>query len=241
MKSNEIPNPSNLHTDTELAKFFLDSFSNAVDYALDDDKKDKLIQKMVANTRDKAIVTEDEIRFRHILETIGRIGTEDLLRDLKNRNFFRAPWSLTGPYSNRGGLVAHSLFVYDYAIKLREEILKTSPELKPQLEEDSIAVAALLHDVRKADEYEINDDGIPAKTDPSRYLPLGGHADKSLIIILKCGYRLMLDEILAIKWHLGTDDILDPEDKAIYEIACTHPLCGLISQVIHDLKDNPNA
>lgn len=47
-----------------------------------------------------------------------------------------------------------------------------------------------------------------------------GHGDKSVIVILKNGFKLTDQEILAIKWHMGSWDISDyGDDKKSYSAA----------------------
>ena len=136
---------------------------------------------------------------------------------MKRKNFFTAPASVDHHSNWQGGLVHHSLKVYDCAMQIREEMIQDDPSVASKLKEEEIAVAALLHDISKADEYKIKLDGTPAHKEASAHL--GGHGDKSVILILFHGFKLEGDELLAIRWHMGAKHIKDPKDKAECEKA----------------------
>ena len=97
-------------------------------------------------------------------------------------------------------------------MQIREGMILEDPSIASELKEENIAVAALLHDICKADEYKINLDGKPAHKEASAHL--GGHGDKSVILILFHGFKLEGDEMQAIRWHMGAKHIKDPKDKA---------------------------
>ena len=195
------------------ARQYLDIFPSN----MTDEQKDELAAEMEQNYADKQIVTEDEKRFREILESVGRDGTEEFLDYLKFNNFFTAPGSVSYHSNWKGGLVNHSLKVYDYAMKYREEMLSKDPALESELDVDSIAVASLLHDICKMDEYKIKADGSPAHR--KSFAPCGVHGDKSVILAMLHGYKLEGDEIVAIRWHMGSKHIKDHKEKAVCESA----------------------
>lgn len=167
-------------------------------------------------------------RFEDILNSVGREGTDQLLLELWRNNFFRAPASVRYHDNVPDGLLYHSLNVYDCAMRIRSEMLKDNPELESELDENSVAVAALLHDVCKADEYIISwkADPKPVKVQPK--FPLGGHGDKSVIKILMWGYQLLPEEILAIKWHMGEKHLTRKEDIENCKRAKENALCRVI-------------
>ena len=195
------------------AREFLEFFP----LGMSDAEKDELAAEIDQTYADRKTVTKDEIRFRKILASAGREGTEELLRYLKNNGFFTAPGSVSHHSNWKGGLVSHSLKVYDSAMEIREEMIKDDPTLLDILKEEKVAVAALLHDVCKADEYKIRLDGTPARKEA--LVNLGGHGDKSVMLILFHGFKLQVDEMLAIRWHMGAKYIKDPKDKAECEKA----------------------
>lgn len=144
-------------------------------------------------------------------EKIKREGADRLLDFLlsSSSDFFTAPASTRFHGNYEGGLLEHSLNVYDCLC----DIMKR-PRIKEvygiEYSEESIAIAALLHDLCKINFYNVsfrnvkNDVGkwesVPYYTiDDS--LPYG-HGEKSVYII--SGYmRLTRDEAFAIRYHMG--------------------------------------
>lgn len=165
-------------------------------------------------------------RFEELLCEINRPGTDSLLLGLKRMNFFEAPASCVHHNNFNHGLLYHSLEVYDSALEIRKEMLDKDHGLAEQLDVESVVVAALLHDVCKADEYTIDMEGKAISRQPD--FPIGGHGDKSVIRILMTGYQLKPEEILAIKWHMGEKRLKDKEDIANCQKAKEKALCRLI-------------
>ncbi|MBR3879572.1 MAG: HD domain-containing protein [Clostridia bacterium] len=144
-------------------------------------------------------------------EKIKRDGADKLLDFLlsSSSDFFTAPASTRFHGNYEGGLLEHSLNVYECLC----DIMKR-PRIKEvygiEYSEESIAIAALLHDLCKINFYNVsfrnvkNDMGkwesVPFYTiDDS--LPYG-HGEKSVYII--SGYmRLTRDEAFAIRYHMG--------------------------------------
>ncbi len=151
-------------------------------------------------------------RFIEIFNSkIKREGADKLLAFLcsDSSDFFTAPASTRFHGNYEGGLLEHSLNVYDCLC----DIMKR-PRIKEtygiEYSEESIAIAALLHDVCKINFYNVafrnakNEQGrwesVPYYTiDDS--LPYG-HGEKSVYIV--SGYmRLTRDEAFAIRYHMG--------------------------------------
>ena len=79
-------------------------------------------------------------QFLALLRTVKREGIENLIEFIEKTDFFKAPASTKFHGSYEGGLVEHSLKVY--------EILKHKVEtnIEPiQVPEESIIIIALLH------------------------------------------------------------------------------------------------
>ena len=142
---------------------------------------------------------------------IKREGADKLLEYLcsSGSDFFTAPASTRFHGNYEGGLVEHSLNVYDCLC----DIMKR-PRIKEmygiEYSEESIAIAALLHDICKVNFYNVsfrnvkNDMGkwesVPFYTVDDK-LPYG-HGEKSVYIV--SGYmRLTRDEAFAIRYHMG--------------------------------------
>ena len=220
----------------ELFPFFKPiSAEQFIDLILPDmpqEEKAKLARQAEESAADKHKCTMKEAEFRSILNKIGRPGTEQLLAELKQLGFFEAPASVKHHSNWKGGLLDHSLKVYECALKLRDKMLAEDPRLEPRLDTDSIAIAALLHDVGKADEYWMDGDGKPDHIEP--LFPIGGHGEKSLIRVLMCGYKLEPDEMLAIRWHMGEKHLKSDSDiKSCRAAKNGSALCRLIIQADH--------
>jgi hypothetical protein len=141
-------------------------------------------------------------------EKIHREGADKLLAYLESSDFFTAPASTRYHGAYFGGLLEHSLNVYDC---LCDYLAR--PRVKEQygleFSEESVAIVALLHDLCKVDFYvestrNVKEDGV-WKTVPyytiDDKLPYG-HGEKSVYIA--SGYmRLTREEAFAIRYHMG--------------------------------------
>ncbi len=189
---------------------------------------------------DKFDTSANRDRFIDILTATGRENMDYVIEDLAELGFFEAPASVKNHYNFPGGLVLHSLNVYDMAMALREATIKLRPELADKLSPDSIAVAALLHDACKADIYHKvqrarkNEVGQYEKFDEYQVgyenFPVG-HGEKSVIMLLRSGLDLEDDEIFAIRWHMGAWGV-NPnsieDDRNYREAQRRSPLVALI-------------
>ena len=173
--------------------------------------------------------TPEEDRFRELIMSTNREGAEKLLFFLRHNDFFWVPASVTHSDNEPHGLLKHSLKVYDEAMKLREEYLRAHPEEEKNLSADRVLVSALLHDVCKCDAYSVDGNGKPRKKD--ELFLVGGHGSKSLIMVLLTGFHLNSDEMLAIRWHMGSRRIKDEDLKIVCEKAKKDcPLVNIIIQ-----------
>ena len=179
--------------------------------------------------------------FIEILSGTGRPGIDSVLNKLDETGFFDAPASSKFHLSCKGGLLEHSVNVYNAALMVREQIIKVRPELEEQLPLDSIAICALLHDTCKCDIYKEgilsrkNADGywekyVGYQVDYNAGLPIG-HGEKSVILLLSWGLELKPEEMLAIRWHMSAWDMpmQSPEHKESFNAAkAKSPLVSLI-------------
>ena len=153
----------------------------------------------------------DRERFIDIYKkNIKREGADRLLEYLcsESCDFFRAPASTRYHGAYQGGLLEHSLNVYDCLCDyLSRERVKEKYGMGYSAE--SVAIVALLHDLCKVNFYvestrNVKEDGV-WKTVPyysiEDKLPYG-HGEKSVYIV--SGYmRLTRDEAFAIRYHMG--------------------------------------
>ena len=170
-------------------------------------------------------------KFTEILSATGRTGIDKVLSKLEENGFFEAPASTKFHLSCKGGLLEHSLNVYEAAMFLREQVIARKPELEAQLPADSVAICALLHDTCKSDIYKEgilnrkNADGywekyVGYQVDYTAGRPLG-HGEKSVIMLLSWGLDLTEAEIMAIRWHMSAWDMpmQSPEHKESFNAA----------------------
>ena len=148
-------------------------------------------------------------------ENITRPGSDKLLNYLisEQSDFFTAPCSTRFHGSYAGGLVQHSINVYnclkDYLSRQR-----TKDVYGMEYTNESIALTALLHDVCKMNFYSVdyrnakNEQGVWEKVPYytiNDQLPYG-HGEKSVYIV--SGFmRLTREEAFAIRYHMGFSGI----------------------------------
>ena len=150
-------------------------------------------------------------------ENITRPGSDKLLNYLisEQSDFFTAPCSTRFHGSYAGGLVQHSINVYnclkDYLSRQR-----TKDVYGMEYTNESIALTALLHDVCKMNFYSVDyrnakyEQGVWEKVPYytiNDQLPYG-HGEKSVYIV--SGFmRLTREEAFAIRYHMGFSGIED--------------------------------
>ncbi len=155
-----------------------------------------------------------------MLKKTGREGIEDLIAYMEGAGFFTAPASGGNHSFGTGGLAEHSLNVCHMAEKIGVALLGGAEYNKIQ---DSVVIAALLHDLGKCGDYgkqmyvpNMIQDGKPTKADPvQKYkqsekkpwkrntdlLPLD-HATRS-IKLATLFIDLTEEEEFAIRYHDG--------------------------------------
>ena len=153
-------------------------------------------------------------------EYIKREGAEKLLAHLMSpsSDFFAAPASTRFHGAYEGGLVEHSLNVYEC---LRDYMDRERVKELYGLEasDETIAIVALLHDLCKMNFYKPgfrnvkDDNGVWQKVPTYEIddkLPYG-HGEKSVYII--SGFmRLTREEAFAIRYHMGFSGTEEPRN-----------------------------
>ena len=147
---------------------------------------------------------------------ITRTGSANLLAWMQESDFFEAPASTRFHLSEPGGLVKHSLHVYQrlVALYLAEKQRGGDPEYElTDQEQETLAICGLLHDLCKTNFYAV--EMRNRKNEQGRWeqypfyivedqLPYG-HGEKSVYMI--SGFmRLTREEAMAIRWHMGFSD-----------------------------------
>ena len=133
--------------------------------------------------------------FIELLVSTKREGMDKLIEFLNKTDFFEAPASTRFHGDFEGGLLQHSLKVYDVDVPTSE---------------DSIKIIALLHDICKANFYKVdyrnakNENGqwekVPYYTVDDK-IPYG-HGEKSVMMLTEY-IKLTPEEKYAIRWHMG--------------------------------------
>lgn len=176
-------------------------------------------------------------RFEDLMARVTRKGKDDLMNYIRTyTDFYTAPASTQFHLACEGGLLQHSLNVYDCLVEK-----KNSPVWKKVFEnipDESLIVMALLHDLCKvnfyvkgiknqktydpekvnaAEGWQVKHDGIGdfiwetvLRYEINDVIPLG-HGEKSVIMI-NSFMQLRIDEIFAIRWHMGFS-----EEKSQYK------------------------
>lgn len=141
-------------------------------------------------------------------KNVTRPGADRLLKWMEGTDFFTAPASTKFHGACEGGLLMHSLNVYNALIGYFE------PDAEAGESAEGYAICALLHDLCKANFYKVSTRN--AKNDVTGQwekvpfyqvadqLPYG-HGEKSVYLI-EHFMRLKTDEAIAIRWHMGGFD-----------------------------------
>ena len=142
---------------------------------------------------------------------IHREGADKLLEYLlsPSSDFFTAPASTRYHGARPEGLCEHSLNVY-FALRdyLSRDTVKEQYGLS--YDEETIAIAALLHDLCKVNVYKVSSRNVKGPDGRWTAVPYYefddqlpyGHGEKSVYII--SGYmRLTREEAFAIRYHMG--------------------------------------
>lgn len=112
-----------------------------------------------------------------------------------------------------GGLTSHSWQTYQIAMRLNAESCANNPNAH-LLDEDSIAIAALLHDICDCS-------GLPK---------IQGHTLRSAVILLEMCLPLSADEYLAVRFHMNLEK---KRSHVLYNEAKKNPLRQLITEADH--------
>lgn len=189
-------------------------------------------------------ITAFKEKFISLLKSTERKGVDETIKYLEDSGFFEAPASTQYHGAYPGGLLEHSYNVYLQALYIYKIECKIKPQIKDALDEKSIIIASLLHDVCKAEVYkEIKkwrkDETKPAGKQWEQYdtwkhtyddNPFG-HGEKSVIVLLhKRLIELTEEEMLAIRWHMGAWDLSTyPDARKSFDSACDKtPLVPII-------------
>ena len=137
---------------------------------------------------------------------IPRAGSQELLSWLEKTDFFTAPASTKYHCACPGGLVQHSVSVYEVLMEKHFTEGEDNPE--------SFALCALLHDLCKAQFYKTSTRNVKneqtGQWEKAEFYMIEdsfpyGHGEKSVFLIERF-VRLSPAEATAIRWHMGGFD-----------------------------------
>lgn len=162
-------------------------------------------------------MTDKELFLDIYKKNITREGADKLLDFLENKSdFFTAPASTRYHNAFEGGLLRHSLNVYECLVHYLERD-RVKDTYKLNVSDETAAVVALLHDVCKVNFYTVSyrnaKDEKTGQWEKVPYYTINdtlpyGHGEKSVYMI--SGFiRLSREEAMAIRWHMGFSGIED--------------------------------
>ena len=178
-----------------------------------------------------------------IAKTEYTVGIDKLIAWLKSKDTKIAPASGKYHCAYAGGLVEHSLHVYERLKKLLAIEYPVENNQAPMYTDETIALVALLHDVSKIDFYEISYKNVKDANgdwtkvpfyqikDTSHRFIYGSHAMNSVYIV-RTFVKLTYQEELAILYHMGGFDYTEDSIsvKNISEAFSKSPLALLLHQ-----------
>ena len=142
------------------------------------------------------------------LRATKRKNIERVIDYMEKYGFFKTRCGNHHKYSR--GLTSHSWQTYQIALRLNTENCAKNPGAQ-KLDEDSIAIAALLHDI-------CNCTGLDE---------VRGHTLRSAVILMEMGLELSRDEYLAVRFHKNLEK---KKYHALYSEAKKNPLRQLITE-----------
>ena len=139
-------------------------------------------------------------RYIELWQSVKREGVPELLAWLETTDFYTAPCSTKYHLSREGGLIEHTLNVYD--------CLSNNPSLS--VDHDSVLITSLAHDFCKIGFYAIELKWRKDEANQWVQYPVYvvkdtmpyGHGEKSALFVNRF-IKLKPAEHMAIRWHMG--------------------------------------
>ena len=143
--------------------------------------------------------------FIELLKSTKREGVDEIINFLEKTDFFKAPASTRFHGNYEGGLLEHSMKVYEI---LKHKVKNSVIDIN--VSDDTLIIVALLHDICKANYYKV--DFRNAKNERGEWekvpyytvddtIPYG-HGEKSVMMITEY-MKLTSEEKYCIRWHMG--------------------------------------
>lgn len=158
-------------------------------------------------------------KFERLLTSVKRDGIDKLLAYIRKSDFYRAPASTRFHSCHDGGLLEHSLNLYECLLSKKQNPIWA--EVLREVDDESLILVALLHDLCKSYLYvpefknkKVYSDTGTKKDEGGRFdwqavkgystddkIPYG-HGEKSVMMIEEF-IKLKPIERYAIRWHMG--------------------------------------
>lgn len=158
-------------------------------------------------------------KFEQLLTSVKRDGIDKLLAYIRKSDFYRAPASTRFHSCHDGGLLEHSLNLYECLLSKKQNPIWA--EVLREIDDESLILVALLHDLCKSYLYvpEFKNKKVYSNTGTKRdeggrfdwqavkgysaddKIPYG-HGEKSVMMIEEF-IKLKPIERYAIRWHMG--------------------------------------
>ena len=138
---------------------------------------------------DRIMRVRDEIT--ELLQETGREGIDAVIQYLDDSGFYYRASSPNKHHNFPGGLAEHSLGTYKLAKQYKGNL---------DVPENSIIIAALLHDICKSDRFWFK--GRTIRQHNPKCEMDSRHSVRSIAILKNCGLKLNEQERRAIRWHM---------------------------------------
>lgn len=125
-----------------------------------------------------------KLYIRNRLLATGRENIDKVIEYMEENSYFKKSCHHHHRYT--GGLAEHAWQTYQIALYIKNEVI-IQDRGSSSLDEDSIAICAILHDL-------CNCDNMP---------DIRGHGRRSAKMLERLGFKLKSDEFLAIRFHMG--------------------------------------
>ena len=144
--------------------------------------------------------------FRKLLLSVDREGMDKLIEFIDTKtDFYKAPASTRFHGDYEGGLLEHSMKVYEILVqKVKNSVIPI------EVSDDSLKIIALLHDICKVNFYKVDYRNAKNELGVWEKVPYymiedtipDGHGEKSVMMITEY-IKLTSEEKYCIRWHMG--------------------------------------
>lgn len=156
--------------------------------------------------------------FHTLLKDVDRPGIASLLDYLDECGFYYRPSSDTRHHNYPGGLAEHSMGVYKKML---------SKDILSNVNQDSIKLVGLFHDLCKCDMYYFVGRSIHSHR---RH----GHGGRSVRLLKRYGVTLLPEEYRAIRYHMGSSHNHRRLENPEYAKAVKDPLRIAVNKADHE-------